>query len=77
MKAILLGSSGFWKEIVLDDYPPTLHVPWMSGEVRFDSPGAHAIKMYDTINFNRIALGLPGSEFGVPGCVVYLQEPSG
>ena len=74
MKAILLGASGFWKEITLDDYPPTLNVPWMSGRTRIDPYDGHDNSGYEVIRFDRIAIGYPTGGFAVPGCVVYRQE---
>lgn len=73
MKAILLGSSGFWREIEVHDAAPTLRIPlWKP------------IKLYaeadpwvgpDIATFHRVAVSTELQ--GAPRLVVYAQEARG
>ena len=80
MKAILLWNNGLWEELEVAEYPPTFMMPIPAAPPtsfkEFDGDGddlSHG-KVYDWVAFHRIALGTPTGDFGVPGCVVYLQE---
>lgn len=77
MKAILLGSGGFWREMDIADYPPTLHVPWLRAKRDWFSvmdPDRWESSC-DTIEFRRIAVAASEERYpGVPRLVVYMQE---
>lgn len=70
MKAILLGSSGFWRELEVHDYPPTLKIPlWEPISLNV---GADQWKGPDVAVFHRVAVSTELQ--GAPRLVVYAQE---
>lgn len=75
MKAILLGSSGFWRELEVHDYPPVLRIPlWKPANLFYagDAPASIGETGYDTATFHRVAISEELQ--GAPRLVVYLQE---